>query len=338
MNKVETEFGLNYLEGSILKDAISKIYNDYQSLTTKMVHGWVETGLDHVYFVGCGGSRAIMEPVKLLLDKYSPIPADAYTGWEFVNRAPQRLNERSVVILASHSGKTEEVLKSLDLAESKGAKTVSFSLPNTPLANGASTQMVYETPAVNLAKLFMSYLVTTNIIIETGNKDIGEQLLKSLSTLPDKLQQTIDETEERGKKLAKKYKDSTGFYLVATGPLAGLAYQFQVCTLLEMQWIHASSINSGEFRHGPFEIVEKDLPMIFLLGTDESRPVAERALNFANRYKADTVVFDLKELPDINPYLAPFEVHIALQWFAWYLAQERNHPLPTRRYMWKVEY
>lgn len=338
MINVDSKFGLNYLDGSILKDGIAKIYNEYHGKVESIVKEWLTTGIDHVYFVGCGGSRAIMEPVKLILDKYTGIPADAYTGWEFVNRAPERSNEKAAVILASHSGKTEEVLESLELAKAKGAKTISFSLDDTPLQKGADDSLVYDTPAVNLAKLFMSYLVTTQIVIQTGNKEFGKELWRSLSELPERLQETINATEERGKYLAKQYKDKEGYYLVATGPLAGLAYQFEVCTLLEMQWIHASNINAAEFRHGPFEIVEEGQPMIFLLGTDESRPVAERALNFANRYKADTIIFDLKELPEIHPYLAPFGVHIALQWFAWYLAQERNHPLPTRRYMWKVEY
>ncbi|MFC7395466.1 SIS domain-containing protein [Scopulibacillus cellulosilyticus] len=338
MINTESKFGLNYLEGSILKDGISKIYKDYHDKVEAIVKEWLASGIDQVYFVGCGGSRAIMEPVKLILDKYSSIPADAYTGWEFVNRAPERLNERAAVVLASHSGTTEEVLKSLDLAKERGAKTISFSLNDTPLQKGAENSLVYNTPAVNLAKLFMSYLVTTQLVIQSGNKAFGEELWQALSALPEKLQEIINVTEERGKALAKQYKDKKGYYLVATGMLAGLAYQFKVCTLLEMQWIHASHINAGEFRHGPFEIVEEGQPMIFLLGTDESRPVAERALNFANRYKADTIVFDLKELPEIHPYLAPFGVHIALQWFAWHLAQERDHPLPTRRYMWKVEY
>ena len=40
----------------------------------------------------------------------------------------------------------------------------------------------------------------------------------------------------------------------------------------------------------------------------------------------------------MDPDLAPFAIHILLQWFAWYLSKERNHPLATRRYMGKVPY
>src|SRR5438067_8685656 len=101
------------------------------------------------------GLRAIMEPVKWLLDRYSPLPADAYTAWEFVTRAPRRLDGRAAAVLASHSGTTEEVLLGLDLARERGAPSVGFARPGTPPAERAAAAMVYETPAVDLAKLLM---------------------------------------------------------------------------------------------------------------------------------------------------------------------------------------
>ena len=30
--------------------------------------------------------------------------------------------------------------------------------------------------------------------------------------------------------------------------------------MMEMQWINSGSFHSGEFFHGPFEIVDKDVP------------------------------------------------------------------------------
>lgn len=328
----------NYLEGTILRDSLRAILETEASHADRLVQSWVNQGLDHVYFVGCGGSRAIMEPVKWLLDRFSPVPADAYTAWEFVNRAPRRLTDRSGVVLASHSGTTEEVLLGLKLAQERGAHTVGLSVAGSPLAQGAAEALSYQTTAVNLAKLLLSYLITANVIRYTGNPAEGERLLSALQSLPEKVHAIKEATQERSRALASRYKDAKGYYLVGTGPLAGLAYQFQICTLMEMLWLHASSINAGEFRHGPFEIVESGLPMIFLLGRDASRPVAERALAFAQRYGAETLVFDMAELPEVDPDLAPFAVHVALQWFAWYLAEERNHPLSTRRYMWKVPY
>src|SRR5579875_3409243 len=112
----ELDFGVNYLEGTILKNTIQSLWDNEHEKANAIAKQWMEDGVEHIYYVGCGGSRAIMEPVKLLLDRFCPFPSDAYTGWEFVNRAPRRLNRKSAVILASHSGTTEEVLKGLELA------------------------------------------------------------------------------------------------------------------------------------------------------------------------------------------------------------------------------
>jgi fructoselysine 6-phosphate deglycase len=343
---LERDVGMNvtasaskgYLDGTIVRDGLQAILTQEGDHAAQIVADWVDRGLDHVFLVGCGGSWAIMEPVKWLLDRYSPLPADAYTAWEFVARAPRRVDGRAAAVLASHAGTTEEVLLGLDLARERGARTVGFSRPGTPLAERADSAMVYETPAVNLAKLLMGYLIAANLIVRTGDREAGERLLTNLATLPETLQRIKEATEPHGRALAKRHRDTKGYYLLGIGPLAGLAYQFQTCTLMEMQWRHASAINAGEFRHGPFEIIGPGVPVICLLGTDASRPVAERALAFAQRHGADTLVFDLAELPAIDPDLAHFAIHVALQWFAVALAEERNHPLSTRRYMWKVPY
>jgi len=53
---------------------------------------------------------------------------------------------------------------------------------------------------------------------------------------------------------------------------------------------------TGEFRHGPLEIVRPGVPFIFLLGTDNSRQTTERALNFVKRHTDDVIVFDYADL------------------------------------------
>lgn len=330
--------GPNYLEGTTMRDGLRDIIDREYDRVATTVADWLDRGLDQLYMVGCGGSLAVQEPVKWLMDRYSPLPTDIYTGWEFVNRAPRRLGEHSAVVLASHSGTTEEVLQGLKLAQERGARTISLSRLDTTLSNGAEVALTYNTRAVNLAKLLMSHLIGAQLIRLTGDQQVGERLLKALSEMPDSIHAIKEASAERGRALAAKYKDAKGFYVVGSGGVAGMAYQFSICTLLEMQWLHSAAINAGEFRHGPFEIVDKGLPMIFLLGNDASRAISERALAFAQRYGAETLVFDVRDLPAVDPDLPYFAVNVALQQFAWALATERQHPLAVRRYMGKVAY
>ncbi len=335
---VDVNFPLNYMEGTIVRDGLRDILTREREPVARAVDGWLQQGLDQLYLVGCGGSLATMEPPKWLLDRYASVPVDRYSGWEFVHRAPARLGPRSALVAASHSGTTEEVLRSLDLAKARGAATMSFSVLDSPVSQRADVAITYSSPAVNLSKLLMGYLVTAEIISQVGDQIAGQELYATLETLPDTFQAAKEATEPYGRQLAAQYKDADGYYVVGTGLLAGLAYQFTICSLIEMQWLNAATINAAEFRHGPYEIVRPGVPMIFLLGQDESRPVVEQALDFARRYGADTIVMDLADTPGIHPWLAPFGVHPPLQWFLWYLSVERNHPISTRRYMGKVPY
>lgn len=328
----------NYLTGGVVPAALRDLLEREGETAARVVRKWVRSALDHLYFVGCGGSYAIMQPAKYILDRYSQLPVDAYTGWEFVNRAPTRLTPRSAVVLASHSGTTPEVLAGLELAQARRAHTLSFSVADSELTRRAEEKLTYNSPAVNLSKLLMAYLVTAHMLIEGGDVEVGNRLLTDMQRLPELSEQVIANTEARGRQLAGEYAAASGFYVVGTGILAGLAYQFRTCTLLEMQWLHSAMINAGELAHGPLEIIDRDTPFIFLVGNDEGREIAVRAYNFTRRYSEKVLLFDLKEIADCNPLLAPFLVHIALQWFAWHLSISRNHPLSVRRYMGKVEY
>jgi len=328
----------NYLTGGVVPAAFRDILQREQNTVQRVVRKWISHGLDHLYLVGCGGSYAVMHPAKYLLDRFSRLPVDVYTGWEFINRAPSRLTPRSAVVVASHSGTTPEVLSGLDLAQARGAHTLSFSPPNTEMTRRAEDGLTYQTTAVNLSKLLMAYMVATHTLIEAGDAEVGRRLLEDLHLLPGLSEKTIASSEAYSRQLAEQFAGERGFYVVGTGILAGLAYQFRTCSLLEMQWLHSAMINAGELAHGPLEIIDRATPFIFLLGTDEGRAIAWRAYEFARRYSEKVLLFDLKEIADCNPLLAPFLVHIALQWFAWHLSIRRNHPLSVRRYMGKVEY
>jgi fructoselysine 6-phosphate deglycase len=329
---------LNYMEGTILRDGMADILDREWTHAADVVTGWLERGLDHLYLVGCGGSFATTLPPKWLLDRFSTLPVDRYSGWEFVNRAPARLNERSAVVLGSHSGTTEELLLAYDLAQARGAAAVALSQPDTPLSRNVGEALTYHSPASNLSKLLLGYLLAVEILIQRDHVPEGEILKDNLTKLPDVLDTVRVRTEARSRALAAELRDAEQYYVVGSGPLAGLAYQFAICNLIEMQWVDAASLNAAEFQHGPLEIVQPDLPMIFLLGLDESRGITERALEFSRQYGAHTIVFDLADMPGLHPWLAPFGLHLPLQWFNWYLGQERDHVISQRRYMGKVAF
>ncbi len=105
------------------------------------------------------------------------------------------------------------------------------------------------------------------------------------------------------------------------------------------------SFHSGEFFHGPFEIVDKDVPFILLMNEGSTRPMDARALTFLKRFEAKTTVVDALDygLSSVIPktvidYFNPMLITAVFRVYAEELSYARQHPLTKRRYMWKLEY
>ena len=117
-----------------------------------------------------------------------------------------------------------------------------------------------------------------------------------------------------------------------------------ICIFMEMQWINSSSIHTGEFFHGPFEITDANIPFVIQVSEGSTRPLDERCLKFLNTYAKRIEVLDAKELglSTIDASVVDYFNHSLFNnvypIYNHALADARLPPLPTRRYMWKVQY
>ncbi len=117
-----------------------------------------------------------------------------------------------------------------------------------------------------------------------------------------------------------------------------------ICIFMEMQWIHSNAIHAGEYFHGPFEITDREIPFILQLSEGKTRALDERALAFLEKYGKRIEVLDAKELglSTIDSAVVDYFNHsLYNNVYVVYnqaLAAKRQHPLTTRRYMWKVSY
>jgi fructoselysine 6-phosphate deglycase len=305
--------------------------------------------INHVFFVACGGSSAVMYPNKYIMDREAKfVSSDVYSSNEFIHRNPKKLGENSLVVLCSMSGTTPETVKAATFARSKGAVTVGFTNEEgSPLAQESEFVVKYEWGEqanaidTNLGTLYQLTMGVLNVL--EGN-DKYEKMLTSLTNLQRVFETAAKQYETSAQQFAADYKDEKVIYTMASGANYGIAYSFAICILMEMQWIHSNAIHSGEYFHGPFEIIDKNTPFIILLGLDETRPLDERALDFSKKYGEKLVVLDAKDLDlagvdsELQGYIAPLVLNYVLRKYAERLADARNHPLSKRRYMWKVEY
>ncbi|UUZ78704.1 fructoselysine 6-phosphate deglycase [Paenibacillus sp. P26] len=300
----------------------------------EIVSAMIERGVDRIYFVACGSPLNAAQTAKFLFDRYSSIPCFPYSGWEFLDNPPFRIDERCAVIGISDSGSTEEVIRGLELGRECGALTVAVTKDSkNPISVAGDYVIAYEAECIWEVHLLICYTFALELIQRLQPNPEAEKIMRDIPKLPAVLGHLVNNWEEKGRELGEKASRWPMIYTVVAGPLRPLAYKEGIVTLMEFTWTHGSVIESSEFRHGPLEVVEDGVPFIFLLGTDESRHTTERAISFVKRYDKEYIVVDYAEISQgLHPMLAPFVMFVPMEWLCYYLSIYKDHNPDDRRY------
>ena len=301
----------------------------------------------NVFFVGCGGSLYATYPVQFLLETTSEVlDVSQLTSNEFNFRRPKRLGAHSLVVVASHTGRTKETLAAIETARAAGAAVLGVTrAPDSPLATSVdesftygSEETVWEPKQVLLANLGHALLSAT------GSSEDAARITEAYDALGPAVLSSLEANEPQLNDIATQLQDEPVIYVLGAGPLEGVARCLAMCYLQEMQWMHAAAFNAGEFFHGAFEVVTDDVPVIIYAGEDATRPMAERAIDFCSRYTKNLHVVDSRDfgLPGVpvsmRGEVAPILLGSSVSRLAKHFEAVRCHDLKLRRYMFKVDY
>lgn len=307
-----------------------------------------QQGFDRLWFVGCGAPNRNMMMIEYWAQQsVTKTEVRRYFPAEFVHQNPVAIDDKTLIILSSHSGTTKEVVAAAEFLQEKPCTTVGVTQKtDSPLAQKVQNVLAYGESTSGYYAGFMLKMafVSAFLNVQEPAWQYHEKMMESLRCLPGALAAATIQNEERATTDARIYHEDRVMYLVGAGPMFTTAYVSGVCILMEMQWMHVQPLVAAEFFHGPFEVVDETTPLIVLVGEDPSRPEAERVVRFCKRYTERTMIYDSKDFempgiaPEIRPIFAPYILEAALSRFHEHLSVWHNHPLTTRRYMWKTEY
>ncbi|ETP71634.1 putative phosphosugar isomerase [Lachnospiraceae bacterium JC7] len=304
----------------------------------------------NVAFVGCGASKSELYPAKYFLSNASrKLRVAHYTANEFNCDTPDWLGRNTVVITASLGGSTPETVKANSVAHSAGATVVSIThAAGSALDTSADYTIVHgfeANYAAKLEKMGYALALALELVQQIEGYDKYDHMLDAFDKVFEVCENAAQMARKTAKQFAEKYQNAPVVYVMSSGASAEVAYSTSICLMMEMQWINSGSFHSGEFFHGPFEIVEKDVPFILLMNDGKTRAIDSRALTFLNRFDALTTVVDAKDYAlanavsgDVITYFDPMMHTAVFRVFAEELSYIRQHPLSQRRYMWKMEY
>ncbi|HEM3178217.1 TPA: SIS domain-containing protein [Streptococcus suis] len=303
-----------------------------------------------IIFVGCGASKSDLYPAKYFLDHNArKLQVSHYTANEFNYAPPQNLTDNTVVISASLGGTTPETVEANRIAKAHGATVISLTrTAGSPLTIDADYVVQHrfaESYGAKLEKTGYALELAMELLNQIEGYAHYEDMVDAFSKIYTYCDEAAATAEKEARRFAENYKDAPVVYIMSSGATAEVAYSSSICLMMEMQWINSGNFHAGEFFHGPFEIVDKDVPFILFMNDGSTRPIDARALTFLQRFDAkvttvDALDFGLSSLiaKSVVDYFNPFVITAVFRVYAEQLAIVREHPLTKRRYMWKLEY
>lgn len=314
----------------------------------KAVEAATKTKIASIYFVACGGSKAIMDAPQYIIDRETTIPSFVFTSNEFCHRTPKALGKHSVVITCSHSGTTPETVAAAELAKKAGAVSIALTFkPDSPLSKAAGYTVSYDHgPESDGAQQnnAVLYKLVFGILQALQPNEKYKRALSALDKIEKVYKANMDKFHDRCMEWGEKNKREPIIYTIGSAPNYGVVYSFSECLLMEMLWKHTQAINSGEYFHGPFEITDYDVPFLLLKGVGPDRELDDRVERFVPRFSKKLEVLDEKDFEwgpigeDLQDYFGPIIASKVIRQYADGLAFSTGHPLSVRRYMWRLQY
>ncbi len=251
-------------DGSIDLSAVGLTKEDIQSIS-------------QIYIVACGSAWHVGMAAQYVIEDLADIPVRVELASEFRYRKPL-LDKNGLVILISQSGETADTLAALREAKNRQVKTLAIvNVVGSSIAREADNvfytlagpEISVATTKAYSAQLIAVYTLALQFAKERNEIEMSEyeKLIKELDTLPDKIQEVIDNQEEIQKFAAKQAAAKDVFFIGR-----GIDYAVSLegsLKLKEISYIHSEAYAAGELKHGTISLIEDGTLVIGVLTQDE---------------------------------------------------------------------
>ncbi len=298
-----------------------------------------------IWIVGCGTSWHAGLVGKYLLEEMVRTPVQVDIASEFRYRDPL-VEKDDLFITISQSGETADTLAAAREAKEKGARVVSIvNVVGSTLARESDGVLyIHCGPEIGVAstkaftgQLTALYLLALHLAHVRGvlNANDGRVWLERLVSLP-KYVEHILKREAEIVAIAKRYHTKRSFLYLGRGINYPVALEGAL-KLKEISYIHAEGYAAGEMKHGPIALIDKDMPVVFLVPRDRLYEKTVSNLMEVKARNAPVIAFvsegerDLGKVadavftvPDVPALLSPILFTVALQLLAYHIAVLRG--------------
>ncbi len=228
--------------------------------------------LEKIVIVACGTSWHAGLVGRYFLEKYLRIPVEVDIASEFRYRDPV-LSENTLAIFISQSGETADTLAALRCARERHARIFSICnvVDSSIVRESDGVFYTHAGPEIGVAstKAFTTQLVSLfmlgiHMAVLNGRLEKAQaaKLVMELVRLPRLAEITL-QLADSIESIAREFKYATDFLYLGRGNQYPIALEGAL-KLKEISYIHAEGYPSGEMKHGPIALIDKQMPVVML--------------------------------------------------------------------------
>jgi len=297
--------------------------------------------IERIVIVGMGTAFLAAKVGEYMLEEYADIPVEVENASEFRYKKAV-LKKNDLVLAISQSGETADTLFAVKEAKRKGiaslaiVNVVGSSISrevDAGIYNHAGPEIAVASTKAFISQLTILALLTVFLGRQRNMSVIlGKRILQEIEQLPSLSKKVLSKDIEI-KKIAEKYSQFNNFLFL------GRKYNYPVACegalkLKEVSYIHAEGLCSGEMKHGPIAMIDKNFPS-FVIALKDS--VYDKNVSAIEEIKArqGKIIALLSErdsmdiddficIPKTLEMLSPILAVIPLQLFAYYIAVKKG--------------
>lgn len=316
-----------------------------------------DEGYDAVFLMGVGGTLYELMQLEYLMNKLSDKDFEVYLihAAEWNVSGHKRMTPRSVVLTASESGTTPEVLEAVTKMRGMGIRVIAMTRPTSPIGQAVGADhcvvMASDHGAGGCEKgYYLADCFGLRLLYRRGCFPRYDQFFEQTKDIWEDLLEIRKRFEPTAEALAKKYALAPYTMFIGSGALWGETILFAMCILEEMQWKRTRYVSSADFFHGTLELVEEGVPVFLFKGEDERRKLDDRVEAFLSKNAhrtgdEDIVVVDTAEYAirgldsEFRAIVSPWVLSVLVtDRLGRYYETVTKHNLKYRRYYHQFDY
>ena len=266
---------------TVLGDALSHYVKDGRIVLPDRIDF---SGVDRITLVGCGTAYYAGYVAKYWFERLAGLPCDVDVASEFRYREPP-LSPRSWAIFVSQSGETADTLAALHYSKEKVAKTLGVvNVGTSAIARDADIALpILAGIEVGVAstKAFTCQLAVLAVLALKAAQDRGAldpaslaAHLDDLLAVPALVSQAVGISDDC-RRLADWLAEAQDVLFLGRGALYPIALEGAL-KLKEISYIHAEGYASGELKHGPIALIDRNVPVVVVAPSD---PLFEKTVS-----------------------------------------------------------